>query len=330
MLFLSEPFTIDIFPAKCGPVPFLANSEVVWHNRSIVIHRCATGYHSWRGNNASVCDNSGLWVKATLTCIEIKPPINQLKLHNGNCLKWKAEKYEEDTELYKVIYFGTRDYQRSFLDKGRHVLRSKDDWLRICLQLLPLTNYSISITAVNARFTATITANTSLTAPPAPVIYYTELETSVPTLRLKRSPNTLDPISFYQIFVLPVEEILTFDCSCPESLNPSKKTQSPAEYMTAQLVVQNLGMDVNFTVGDGVLYGGFYNAPLENGDTYFIVLRVVSQWKTMSRSACVLWAKIAGTSYVLRVSSLSAAAAVGVVALVLLGGYSLAWCVNRS
>lgn len=33
---------------------------------------------------------------------EIKPPINQLTLHNGNCLKWKAEKYEEDTELYKV------------------------------------------------------------------------------------------------------------------------------------------------------------------------------------------------------------------------------------
>lgn len=88
--------------------------------------------------------------------------------------------------------------------------------------------------------------------------------------------------SFYQIFVLAVEEILLFDCSSPASLNPLKKTQSPAEYMTAQLVVQNLGMDVNFTVGDGVLYGGFYNAPLENGDTYFIVLRVVSQWKTVS------------------------------------------------
>ncbi|KAM4745095.1 sushi domain-containing protein 1 [Anableps anableps] len=316
--------------AKCGPVPFLAHSEVVWHNRSVVIHRCAAGYHSWRGTNASVCGSSGLWLRATLTCIEIKPAINQLTLRNGNCLKWKAEKYEEDTELYKVIYFGSRDYQMSFRDKGQRLLRSKNDWLRICLRLLPLTNYSISITAVAARFTATITANTSLTVPPAPVVYYTELETPVPTLRLQRSPNTLDPISFYQIFVLPVEDILVFDCSSPASLDPSSKAQSPAEYMTAQLVVQNLGTEVNFTVGDGVLYGGFYNAPLESGNTYFIVLRIVSQWKTMSRSCCVLWAKVAGTSYVLRVSSLSAAASVGVVALVLLGWYILAWCMNRT
>ncbi|XP_047237872.1 sushi domain-containing protein 1 isoform X2 [Girardinichthys multiradiatus] len=280
--------------AECGPVPFLANSDVVWHNRSVVIHQCAAGYHSWRGTNMSVCGSSGLWLRATLTCIEIKPPINKLLLHNGNCLKWKAEKYEEDTELYKVIYFGFRDYQRSFLDKGQHYLRSKDDWLRICLKLLPLTNYSISITAVTARFTVTITANTSLTVPPAPVVYYTEEETPVPTLRLQRSPNTLDPISFYQIFVLPVEEILMFDCTSPVSLNPLSRTQSPIEYMTAQLVVQNLATKVNFTVGDGFLYGGFYNAPLESGNTYFIVLRVVSQWKTMSRSCCVLWAKVAG------------------------------------
>uniref|UniRef100_A0A3Q2QCS1 Sushi domain containing 1 n=1 Tax=Fundulus heteroclitus TaxID=8078 RepID=A0A3Q2QCS1_FUNHE len=212
---------------------------------------------------------------------EIKPPIDRLKLHNGNCLKWKAEKYEEDTE---VIYLGSRDYQRSFLDKGWRFLRSKDDWLRICLNLLPLTNYSISITAVTARFTATITASTSLTVPPAPAVYYAEFETPVPTLRLQRSPNTLDPISFYQIFVLPVEEILMFDCSSPASLDPSAKTQSLTEYMTAQLVVQNLATEVNFTVGDGSLYGGFYNAPLESGNTYFIVLRVVSQWKKVSRN----------------------------------------------
>lgn len=34
----------------------------------------------------------------------------------------------------------------------------------------------------------------TLTAPPAPVVYYREFETPVPTLRLRRSANTLDPI----------------------------------------------------------------------------------------------------------------------------------------
>ncbi|XP_037536654.1 sushi domain-containing protein 1 [Nematolebias whitei] len=55
--------------AKCGPVPSLANSEVVWHNRSVVIHRCEAGFHSWRGTNVSLCSSSGVWQEATLKCI---------------------------------------------------------------------------------------------------------------------------------------------------------------------------------------------------------------------------------------------------------------------
>lgn len=60
---------LTFFPAKCGPVPSLANSEVVWHNRSVVIHRCEAGFHSWRGTNVSLCGSSGVWQEATLKCI---------------------------------------------------------------------------------------------------------------------------------------------------------------------------------------------------------------------------------------------------------------------
>ncbi|XP_045892054.1 sushi domain-containing protein 1 [Micropterus dolomieu] len=316
---------IDLWcEAKCGPVPFLANSEVVWHNRSVVIHRCVDGYHSWRGSNVSVCGSSGVWQKATLRCIEIKPPINHLFV-NERCLHWKAEKYEEDTEVYKIIYKGSRDYQRSFHDKRKLLLSSKADQLELCLILLPVTNYSISITAVSSRFTATITTKTSLPVPPAPVVYYREFETRVPTLRLRRSPNTLDPISLYQVFVLPAEGIMMFDCASPASSDPSSKIKSSTEYITAQIDVRHVSTEMNFTVGDELYYGGFFNAPLENGRNYYIILRAVSQWKTALKSSCVLWAKVRGTSYVLRVSSLSAAASIGLVALVILGGYSFTW-----
>nr|XP_046242200.1 sushi domain-containing protein 1 isoform X6 [Scatophagus argus] len=311
--------------AKCGPVPFLSNSEVVWHNRSIVIHRCVDGYHSWRGSNVSVCGSSGLWQKATLRCIEIKPPISDLFVINEKCLHWTAEKYEEDTEVYKVTYTGSRDYQRSFGDKRKRFLSSKADQLELCLNLLPVTNYSISVTAVTARFTATITTNTSLAVPPAPVVYYREFETPVPTLRLHRSPNTLDPISLYQVFVIPVEGIMIFDCSSPVSSDTSSQIKSSSEYITAQIDVRHVETEINFTVGDGLYHGGFFNAPLENGRNYYIILRAVSQWKTDLKSSCVLWAKVRGTSYVLRVSSLFAAASVGLVALVILGRYSFIW-----
>ncbi|XP_017270013.1 sushi domain-containing protein 1 isoform X2 [Kryptolebias marmoratus] len=316
--------------AKCGPIPFLANSEVVWHNRSVVIHRCGAGYHSWRGTSMSLCGSSGVWQEATLKCIEINPPISHLVIHNGNCLQWKAEKYEEDTETYRVTYTGSRDFQRSFRDRGKHFLTSKADRLKLCLKLLPVTNYSVSVTAASARFTATTATNTSLTEPPAPVVYYTELETPFPTLRLQRSPDTLDPLSLYQIFVLPVEGITMFDCSFPASLDAQNKLNPAAEYITAQLHVQSVGTEMNFTVGDGRLYGGFYNAPLESSRTYYIILRAVSQWKTASKSCCVLWAKIEGTSYVLRASSLSVVVFIGGAILVVLGGYSFTWCVKRS
>ncbi|XP_070821352.1 sushi domain-containing protein 1 isoform X1 [Chaetodon trifascialis] len=316
--------------AKCGPVPFLANSEVVWHNRSVVVHRCVDGYHSWRGSNVSVCGSSGLWQTASLRCIEIKPPINHLFVVNEKCLHWKAEKYEEDTEVYKVTYIGSRDYQRSFHDKRKRFVSSKADQLDLCLNLLPLTNYSISVTAVSARFTASITTNTSLTVPPAPIVYYREFETPVPTLRLRRSHNTLDPISLYQVFVLPVEGIMMFDCSSPESTDHSNIRKSSTEYITGQIDVIHVGTEMNFTVGDGLYYGGFLNAPLENSRNYYIILRAVSQWKTALKSSCVLWAKVRGTSYILRVSSLSAVASIGLVALVIAGGYSFAWLFKKT
>ncbi|XP_062240819.1 sushi domain-containing protein 1 isoform X2 [Platichthys flesus] len=311
--------------AKCGPVPFLANSEVVWHNRSVVNHRCVDGYHSWRGSSVSVCGSSGTWQTATLRCIEIKPAISHVHFLNEKCVHWKAEKYEEDSEDYRVTYTGTRDYQRSFRDEMKQYLSSKAEELKLCLHLLPATNYSISITALSARFTASITTNTSVPEPPVPVVYYREFETPVPTLRLTRSANSLDPISLYQVLVLPVEDIMVFDCSSPGSTDPLSKNNFSSEYITAQILIGQVGTQMDFTVGDGLYYGGFYNAPLKKGRTYYIILRAVSQWKTTLKSSCVLWAKVTGTSYVLMVSSLSAAAAVGLVAFAILVGYSCIW-----
>ncbi|XP_078141322.1 sushi domain-containing protein 1 isoform X2 [Centroberyx gerrardi] len=316
--------------AKCGPAPLLANSEVVWNDRSVVIHRCADGFHSWRGSNASVCGNTGMWHRATLTCIEIKPAINDLIVFNEKCLQWKAEKYEEDTEVYKVMYIGSREYQRAFHDKRRRFLSSRADRLQLCLNLLPVTNYSISITAVSARFTATVTTNTSLQVPEAPVVHYREFETPLPTLRLRRSVSTLDPISLYQVFVLPVEGIMIFDCTSPGSADFSSRRTSQGEYITAQIHVTHVGTEMNFTVGDGLYYGGFLNAALENGRNYYIFLRAVSRWRGAFKSSCVLWANVRGTSYVMRVSSLSAGASIALVALVLLGRYCCTWVFKKT
>ncbi|XP_029961295.1 sushi domain-containing protein 1 isoform X4 [Salarias fasciatus] len=309
--------------AECGPIPILAHSEVLWHNRSVVVHRCVEGYHSWRGSNVSECGSSGQWVEATLKCIETKPPITHLSVFNENCLRWNAEKYEEDTETYKVIYTGSRDYQRSFHDKRKRYVSSRAGQLELCLDLLPVTNYSVSVTAASTGFTASVAASTGLPEPPPPVVHYGEFENPLPTLRLRRSSSTLDPLSVYQVFVIPVEGIVAFDCSSPA-------TSDPSEYVAAQLDLRHVGTEMNFTVGDGRLYGGFHNAPLESGTSYYIILRAVCQWKTEMKSSCVLWAKVRGTSYILRVSSLCGAVFVALATLSVLGGYGFIWCFKKT
>lgn len=61
-----------------------------------------------------------------------------------------------------MTYTGSRDYQDYFHDSRNQFLSSKAHQMEVCLNLLPLTNYSISVTALTVRFTATITTHTSL------------------------------------------------------------------------------------------------------------------------------------------------------------------------
>lgn len=116
------------------------------------------------------------------------------------------------------------------------------------------------------------------------------------------------------MFVLPVEGIIMFDCS-----DPSSKIRSSAELIAARIEVRHVGTEMNFTVGDGLHYGGFFNAPLKGGRDYYVIIRAVSQWKTVGaavwrhndltrsgffilsvsllqalKSSCVLWAKVKG------------------------------------
>lgn len=121
------------------------------------------------------------------------------------------------------------------------------------------------------------------------------MDSALPTLRLRRSADTLEliryqqpargvsgwtgvasdanqPHSVYQVVVLPVVGGVLFDCSSPP----------PPQHLAAQLDLRRVGTEVNFTVGDGRYYGGVFNSPLETGRNYYVVLRAVRRWKAVS------------------------------------------------
>ncbi|KAG5281059.1 hypothetical protein AALO_G00066980 [Alosa alosa] len=304
--------------ARCGHVPELAHADLVWDNESIAIHRCADGYYAHSGLTVSTCGVDGSWQAATLQCREIRYGIRQLEVFNERCLRWLSDGKKED---YRVIFVGSRDYQKPFVDKRREAFSSQHLRPHVCLKLLPATNYTINITAVLARSSTVITTNTTIPAAPVPEVMFRDVEGPLPYLWVHRSHHTLDPICLYEVFVLPVEGTLVFDCNSPKSPHFLKDSSCHGEYVAAQIQVRDVGNVLNFTVGDEQHYGEFYNAPLENGRDYYIILRTTCRWGQSSKHSCVLWAKARGTSYRMRMSALVVCGTISFFGFAVLIGY---------
>ncbi|XP_067295660.1 sushi domain-containing protein 1 isoform X3 [Pseudorasbora parva] len=315
--------------AHCGPAPEVPQAEVAWDNSTAVIHRCVKGHYRHAGSDISICDITGKWQKATLHCKELKLTINNLVVINERCLRWNAEN-EGYTEKYIVTFVGLRDFDQLFSDRRKNMFSSTAPVPVFCLNLLPATNYTITITAESTQATSTVTANTSIPVPPTPEIKYSEVEGSSPTLKLRRSANTLDSICMYQVFVLPVEGVMLFDCSSSVSPRFSSQQICDQGYVTAQIQLSGLGAELNFTVGDQQLYGDYFNAPLENGKDYHIILRTLCQWGKSRTQCCVVWAKARGTSYIMKMSALVTFGSISAVGSVIVIGYWYSWYCKKS
>nr|XP_023659001.1 sushi domain-containing protein 1 isoform X1 [Paramormyrops kingsleyae] len=317
---------VDILcQALCGPAPWLPHAVVEWQNGTVAVHRCQDGYRSRTGSNISLCGPAQTWHAATLVCREVKPPISKAEVFNESCLRWKAEMNGGHHEHYTVQFVGSRAYQKAFQDKQMLVFKSGANRPELCMNLLPGTNYSINITAQTANFSLTISANTSIQAPPVPHVTFRDVEGSCPTLGLHRTIHPQDAISIYQVFVLLLEGKVVFDCSSPHTPHFYGCQEPCQEYVAAEVQLAGTGRKLFFTVGDHQWYGGYYNAPLENGKDYYIILRAVSQWAGVRKQYCVIWAKVKGASYIIESVTLLTGGSIGLVAFIVLMGYSYTW-----
>ncbi|XP_030647587.1 sushi domain-containing protein 1 [Chanos chanos] len=315
--------------ALCGPAPFLAHAELAWENTTTIRYRCQTGYYRHAGSDTSVCDVRGQWQAATLQCKVIKYGVRELVVFNERCLRWRADE-DGEKEHYRVEFVGLRDYDKSFRDWRKKEFSSAADRPVLCLHLLPATNYTINITALLAQTSTTTITNTSIHIPPVPAVTYSEVEVPLPTLRLHRSPHSLDQICVYQVFVLPIEETLVFDCRLSDRPHLPRQTQGSRAYVAAQIQLRDLGRELHFTVGDEQAYGGYYNAPLENGRDYYIILRTVCQWGKSREQSCVIWAKATGTPRATRLSALITAGSIGITGVAVFIGYCCKWLLKRT
>ncbi|XP_041126928.1 sushi domain-containing protein 1 [Polyodon spathula] len=312
----------------CGSPPVLAYTEVLQPNTtspgSVVYYQCIDGFTNKGGRNVSVCTNRGEWDAATLICKEI-PAISELNFKEG-CLKWRAHRLKE---MYSFKLDGLRGYQKDFLDKRIINFTSGDDTPEMCLTLQPGTNYTINITALSAGYSIRASITTSIADPPVPEVAFIVAEGPLPPLRLQRAAETNGPISLYQVVVLPMDGSLVFNCSSVNMPNFYNKKGGREAYVTAEFHAEDIADELVFNVGDRQYYGDYYNAPLEKGRGYNILLRVVSEWCQVRKQSCVNWAQTKGLSHTVQHVTILAGGSVGVIGFILFLGFSIVWCCKK-
>ncbi|XP_066567119.1 sushi domain-containing protein 1 isoform X4 [Amia ocellicauda] len=314
---------------NCGEPAHLPHTEIQWdltaNPGSMVYYQCKEEFYVESGKNYSICGENGQWEIATLHCAERKPAINALVICNETCLCWKAERDGRASETYNVQFVGLRAYQKKFQHKKMIPFTSAEDKPKLCLNLLPGANYTINVTAVSAGFSSTINLTTSLRDPPIPEFTYKVVEGPLPSLRLRRAADTIDPISVYQVFVMPLSGPLSFNCSSPSSPHFYSRQKPRGAYVAAEIQTGEIRSELVFTVGDRRYYGEYYNAPLKEGEAYNIVLRTVSRWGRVRKQSCVIWAKTREASYTIQHVTIAAGGSVGLVLFIVFLGFSIAW-----
>lgn len=141
----------------------------------------------------------------------------------------------------------------------------------------PGTRYNVSVQALSEKGLGYAQTREMWTKVGKPEIPATpQLISRTPTtmtVQLQSVPQTNGPVSSYQVVV--IDETVSVELQ-PELLDTyaSAQEQGLPYYITAQFLPQNFMS--TFTVGDGKQYGRYYNAPLQEGIDYHIILGVLS------------------------------------------------------
>eukprot|EP00073_Rattus_norvegicus_P036373 XP_008761966.1 PREDICTED: sushi domain-containing protein 1 isoform X3 [Rattus norvegicus] len=209
--------------------------------------------------------------------------IFNISVFNETCLKLNRHSRQAGSEqMYQVEALGQRWYLENFYHAVSYNFTTRDQAPKLCLDLLPATDYMINITLLRPTElrSAQVTVTTSATEPPLPEVdFFTVRGRLLPSFRLRKAKEINGPISSYQVLVLPLSLQSTFSCDS-EGITSFFGNASPADgYVAAEILASDVPDDtLEISIGDRLYYGEYYNAPLKTVNEYCILLRITSEW----------------------------------------------------
>ncbi|XP_075067048.1 sushi domain-containing protein 1 isoform X2 [Mixophyes fleayi] len=252
-------------------------------------------------------------------------PIRNLTVFNETCLSWR--RHSRLKELYVFFVHGYRRYQKDFIHRLMLNVTTDEEYPVVCLELQNGTNYTVNVVSTfYPQYPAEINIFIPISEPPLPE--FKKIRPSANQL-LKISFQRIDkngPISSYQVFVIQLISWCSFTCESLEAVTYFNNMSKIQGYVTAELFPGEVSDHLEFSVGDRQYYGDFYNAPLERGKDYCIILRTISKMRTKT---CMVMAEVEELSTSRQHMTVVLLGSIAFACFIVLMSYSTARCCNR-
>ncbi|CAH2293623.1 Hypothetical predicted protein [Pelobates cultripes] len=144
----------------CGMPSVIEHANMIWNNQTTLgnsaYYMCKPGFMQNGENNMSLCTAEAVWEELNMTCTVKEGLINNISIFNNTCIQWKKSIEILDwIILYKFSIFGTRWLQKDFVAVSTFNYTTDKTTLNVCLELLPETNYTVTITALSVDLPVT-------------------------------------------------------------------------------------------------------------------------------------------------------------------------------
>ncbi|XP_053310791.1 uncharacterized protein LOC128472849 [Spea bombifrons] len=209
-----------------------------------------------------------------------KPEIVKYPNIEENIIKWSLNSNRGLITGYQMNISARRDYNNSFAENES--LRFPPNVTEFKIPFKYGTNYTINLrglTSAGAGGDTQWSLETPIKEPPVPLQKAVSVRSKMADLLLHPVPDLNGPISYYEVILSSGQTFnLSQTCAGYKSTHYNSSI-NPVLYTAALLPAQNLSRPMTLTLGDGVHYSGFFNAPLISDQNYTVYVRVSSTWR---------------------------------------------------
>ncbi|XP_040273238.1 sushi domain-containing protein 1 isoform X2 [Bufo bufo] len=252
-------------------------------------------------------------------------PIQNLTVFNETCLVWR--RHFRSKELYVFFIYGYRTDEKSISHKLLFNLTTDEKRPVVCFELQKGINYTVDVvSAFYPQSPEQISIFTPSSDVLLPKLKIVPAHSQLPKINFQRSDRN-GPISSYQVFVVPLVRRCSFTCESLQAVPYFNNTSKTHGYVTAEFFPKDDPDHLEFSIGDRQYYGEFYNAPLERGKDYCIILRTITKMKTQS---CTVMAQIEELSNIRHHMAVVLLGSIAFVCFIVFISYSLARITSHS